>query len=264
MSARLFTTRRFFSLQPHQHSTKWQQYKPYIVTYTTVGVCCSGYAYNLYADDQIQKGLRKRGKHWHRSFIDKHLIFTRDNYNAGRWWTLVTYSFMHPSLFHLAVNMFAFTSFGPMAIGIFGVRSVAAIWLGGSVSGMYFSMLGDDYKNKQANSGRSWLITEIGGRPLPPRAERASATTQHVGSSASLLGIVTAVACRIPRQSVYFIPIPKAIPIYGAIGGFAVFSAIAYAQELVPFMGHSGHLGGMAFGMAYYVLALRKKRFPRR
>ena len=260
MSARFFTTRRSFSLQSPQRSTKWQRYKPYIATYTTVGACCSGYAYNVYADDQVQK----KGNYWHRSFIDKHLIFTRENYNAGRWWTLVTYSFMHPALFHLAVNMVAFISFGPMAIGLFGLRSIATIWLGGSVSGMYFSMLGEDYKIRQTKSDRRWLITEIGGRPLPPRAKIGVENTHHVGSSASLLGIITAVACRLPRHSVYIMPLPVAIPMYGAFGGFAVFSAIAYAQELLPFMGHAGHLGGMAFGAAYYVLALRTKRFPRR
>ncbi|KAL8853047.1 MAG: hypothetical protein Q9221_002077 [Calogaya cf. arnoldii] len=257
MSARSFASRRFFSQQSTGAPTRWK--KPYIVTYATIGTCCSAYAYNLYADDQA----RER-RFWHRNFIDKHLIFTRDNYNAGRWWTMVTYSFMHTSALHLAVNMLAFSSFSPICISTMGLRSFAALWLGGSVSAMYLTMLGDDYKKKQASSGSSRLITSIGGRPLPQRAQGNPENTRHIGASASLLSLVTAVACRTPWHGVYVIPIPVSIPMYGAVGGFAVFSIIAFAQDLVPFIGHAGHLGGMAFGAAYYALALRTKRFPKR
>ncbi|KAL8999591.1 MAG: hypothetical protein Q9169_001551 [Polycauliona sp. 2 TL-2023] len=260
LSTRTLSARRFFSQQSSNPSTQWQQYRPYVATYTVVGVCCSGYAYNFYADDQVQT----KRNFSHRNFVDKHLVFTRDNYNAGRWWTLITCSFMHTTILHLGVNMFAFTSFAPLSIMLLGLPSTAALWLGGSISAMYLTMLGHDYKRKLANTGRSWQMTNISSQPLPPRAQASRENTRHLGSSASLLGIITAVACRVPRHGVYLIPIPVPIPLYGASGGFAVFSVVAWEQDLIPFLGHAAHLGGMAFGAAYYVLALRLKRLPRR
>ena len=261
MFARTFASRRFFSQKVSESSARWQQYRPYIPTYATIGICCSGYAYNYYADDQAQ---RKRN-YSHRRFIDNNLTFTRDNYNAGRWWTMVTYSFMHTTVFHLAVNMFALSSFGPLCVGLFGLQSTVVLWLGGSMSAMYLSMLGEDYKKHEARSRVNSKPTTMAGWPLPHGSPVGNQENhRHIGSSGSALCILTAVACRLPQHGVYLMPLPVAMPMYGAVGGFAVLSAIAYIQDLVPFLGHAGHLGGMAFGAAYYLLALRTKRLPRR
>ncbi|KAL8726189.1 MAG: hypothetical protein Q9166_006862 [cf. Caloplaca sp. 2 TL-2023] len=259
MSARSFVSRRFFSQQTSQSSTRWQQYRPYIPVYATIGICCSGCAYNFYADDQANKKRNFK----HRDFIDTNLVFNRENYNAGRWWTTLTYSFMHTMPLHLAVNMFALSSFGPLGVALFGLPATAALWLGGSVSSMYLSMLGEDYKKKQARSGVPPKEISIAGWPLPRGNPVNVENAKHIGSSASLLAILTAVACRLPKHEVFLFPIPVGFPLYGAIGGFAIMSAIAYAQDLIPFFGHAGHLGGMAFGALYYVLALRTKRFPK-
>ncbi|KAI4279626.1 MAG: hypothetical protein L6R38_004982 [Xanthoria sp. 2 TBL-2021] len=256
MSARFFASRRFSSLQSPRAPTPW---RPYIATYTTVGICCSGFAYNLYANDRV----RKKQDFWHRNFIDKNLVFTRDNYNGERWWTMFTYSFMHTSGLHLAVNMLALSSFGPICVGLVGLPSTAVLWLGGSASAMYLTMVGEDYKKNQAKSRISSKPISIAGYPLPQGRPTDQRNMRFIGASGSLLSILAAVACKIPRHGVYVFPLPMAVPMYGAIGGFAVFSAIAYVQDLVPFLGHAGHLGGMVFGAAYYILALRTKRFPR-
>ncbi|KAL8766744.1 MAG: hypothetical protein Q9209_006566 [Squamulea sp. 1 TL-2023] len=259
MSARTIATRRFFSQKSPQTSTRWQQHRSYIPTYATIGLCCSGFAYNYYADDQMQQ----KRNHRHRNFIDKNLIFTRDNWNAGRWWTIITYSFMHTKALHLAINMVTFSSFAPLSVTLLGLPSTAALWLGGSASAMYLSMAGDDYKKKQARSAVNSNTMASAGWNLPQGVPVNQDNTKHIGSSGSLLSILTAVACRIPQHSIYFMPIPLPLPMYGVMGGFAIMSAIAYMQDLVPFLGHAGHLGGMAFGAAYYVLALRTKRLPR-
>lgn len=256
MSARSFATRRFFTQQSSPAPTRW---RPQIATYATIGLCCSGYAYNFYADDKAQK----KRKFWHRNFIDKNLVFTRDNYNGGRWWTMVTYSFVHTSALHLAVNMFALSSFAPISIGLIGLRSTSALWLGGSVFAMYLTMAGEDYKNKQAKSKGSSKPITVAGWPLPQSSPTDQPNMRFIGASSSLLSIVAAVACKIPQHGMYIFPLPVAVPMYGAIGGFAVFSAVAYIQDLLPFLGHTGHLGGIIFGAAYYTLALRTKRFPR-
>lgn len=256
MSGRFFVSRRFLSQQSSRAPTRWS---PYTATYATVGICCSGFAYNLYANHQV----RKNRDFWHRNFIDKNLVFTRDNYNGGRWWTLFTYSLMHTSALHLAVNMFAWSSFGPLCVGLVGLRSTAVLWLGGSASAMYLTMAGEDYKKNQATSRTSSKPISIAGYPLPQGRPTDQSNTRFIGSSGSLLSILAAVACKLPQHGVYVFPLPLAVPLYGAVGGIAVFSAIAYVQDLVPFLGHAGHLGGMIFGAAYYILALKTKRFPK-
>lgn len=128
---------------------------------------------------------------------------------------------------------------------------------------MYLTMVGEDYKKNQAKSRISSKPISIAGYPLPQGRPTDQRNMRFIGASGSLLSILAAVACKIPRHGVYVFPLPMAVPMYGAIGGFAVFSAIAYVQDLVPFLGHAGHLGGMVFGAAYYILALRTKRFPR-
>ncbi|KAI4240945.1 MAG: hypothetical protein L6R40_004825 [Gallowayella cf. fulva] len=259
MSARAFVRRRFFSQQRTPSPTQWQQYKPYLPTYATIGVCCSAYAYNLYADYAVKNKRNFR----HRDFIDKNLIFDRVNYNAGRWWTMVTYSFMHTTGLHLAANMFVLSSFGPLSVALFGLPTTAALWLGGSVSAIKLSMIGEDFKKKKMDSGLAPTQITIQGRALPRGKPENEENIRHLGASGSMLSILAAIACRIPQHGVYIFPIPASIPIYGALGGFAFMSAVAYTQDLVPLFGHAGHLGGMAFGLFYYVLALRNKRFPK-
>ncbi|KAL8678747.1 MAG: hypothetical protein Q9224_004192 [Gallowayella concinna] len=208
--------------------------------------------------------MEKNRNFWHRDLIDRNLIFNRENYNAGRWWTMITYSFMHANALHLGMNMVALSSFGPIGVALFGLPATVALWLGGSVSAIKLSMVGEDYKRKQMHSGVFPTNVIIVGKDLPRGTPENVENVKYVGASGSLLGIVAALACRIPQHGVAFFPLPITMPLYGALGGFAFMSAVAYAQDLVPFIGHTGHLGGMAFGVFYYALALRNKRIPRR
>ncbi|KAL8960555.1 MAG: hypothetical protein Q9183_005443 [Haloplaca sp. 2 TL-2023] len=211
-----------------------------------IGVCCSGFAYRYYANDQIS---RKRDYH-HQRFIDQNLAFSRENYNAGRWWTAVTCSVMHSDLWHLAFNMFALGSFGPIAVATFGLGPTALLWVGSGVVSSAAILVGEDYKKGNANAGEL-RSTERGGR-------------SYVGASGSLFGIVTAVACNVPQHKIFVFPIPFPFPMGPAIGVIGALSVIAYFQNLAPALSHTGHLGGMTFGGLYYLLSLRRRlRFPR-
>ncbi|KAL8812639.1 MAG: hypothetical protein Q9223_004903 [Gallowayella weberi] len=260
MSSRCLASRRFFSRQTSQPPNRAQQYKIYVPTYATIGLCILGYAYNLFADSQVEKKKNFR----HRDFIDKNLIFSQRNYDAGRWWTTVTYSFMHSWTLHFGMNMVVLSSFGPLSVALFGLPATAALWLGGSVSANKLSMIGEDYKKKQRNSAVPHETIDIAGSALPRSTPEVVENLKYYGASGSLSSILAALACRIPQQGVMFFPIPMMIPMYGAVGGLAFMSAVAYAWDLVPFVSHTGHLGGMAFGVFYYVIALKNKRFPTR
>lgn len=222
--------------------------------YATVSVCCSAFAYNWYANEQVEKKRDQR----HRRFIDRNLVLSKQNYDAGRWWTMITCSVMHFHFYHLLVNMLPLATFGPIAVSVFGPASTAVIWLGSSLSCSYAAMIAEDHKIKQAGAG-PWKDT------LPHKDTiRHDTRVQHIGASGSVLGIISASACVFPKQKMYIFPLPLPVRLYAALGAFGIGSAYCWAQGLLPSIGHTGHLGGMAFGIAYYFLALKRRvRIPR-
>ncbi|KAL9581706.1 MAG: hypothetical protein Q9203_005787 [Teloschistes exilis] len=112
-------------------------------------------------------------------------------------------------------------------------------------------MIAEDHKIKQAGTG-SWKDT------LPHKDTiRHDTTVRHIGASGSVLGIISASACVFPKQKMYIFPLPLPVRLYAALGAFGIGSAYCWAQGLLPSIGHTGHLGGMAFGIAYYFLALK-------
>lgn len=232
----------------------WQRLGPSVPIYATVSVCCSAFAYNWYANEQVNKKRDYR----HRRFIDRNLVLSKENVDAGRWWTTITCSLMHFHFYHLLINMLPLISFGTMAISAFGPASTAVIWLGSSLSCSYAVMIAQDNKMKQVVAG-SWKDT------LPHQdATRHNATVQHIGASGSVLGIMSAAACAFPKHQMWLFPLPFPVRFYAGLGAFGIGSAYCWAQNLLPTVGHIGHLGGMAFGVTYYLLALRRRvRVPR-
>ncbi|KAL8959464.1 MAG: hypothetical protein Q9193_003679 [Seirophora villosa] len=257
-----FVARRFFQYRPVQPPfSRWQQWKPYLPVYAVIGVSCSTYAYNLYADEQVTK----KRDYTHRKFIDRNLVFSRENYNLGRWWTMITISVMHFNALHLALNMLALASFGPRSVAMFGLPSTAIMWIGSSVAGSWAYLAGIEYKARQVKSGVPPKEINILGLRLPRGQPTAPEPDWSIlGSSSSILGLLAAVGCATPQSPMYIFPIPMALPMSSMILGFGLGSAIAWYQDLVPIFGHTGHLGGMAFGVLWYVLRLRRVgRVPR-
>lgn len=255
--ARGIIARRFFHHTPVQRvqsPSRWQQSKTYFPAYAAIGVCCSGFAYNYYADNQVAQ----HRNYTHRNFIDRNLVLSRENYDAGRWWTTVTHSLMHFHALHLACNMVALASFGPTSAAMFGLPSTAIIWIGSSFACSWATLAGQEYKSKQARSGLLPKPLEIFGRPLPHGQPSSPHSVQAVGSSSAILGLFAAVACARPRAGVFVFPIPIPVPMGALAVGFGLASAVAWSQDLLPALGHTGHIGGMAFGALFYALVLRR------
>ncbi|KAL8940047.1 MAG: hypothetical protein Q9216_003021 [Gyalolechia sp. 2 TL-2023] len=252
----LIVPRRSIQNKAREAPIPWQQSQPYATTYGAIAVCCSVYAYNLYADRQNDKKQIR----WHRDFIDKNLAISEENYNAGRWWTMVTHSAMHANEVHLAFNMVALASFGPMSIMMFGLPSTALIWVGSSLAGSWLMRAGNSYKARQARAGTTPKELEIFGHQLPHGQPTVrDPAHKSVGASSSVLGLFATVACSTPKNPVYVFPLPVPFPMGAMAVGIGLASAVAYTQDLLPGLGHMAHLGGMAFGVLYYVFALRRR-----
>lgn len=59
----------------------------------------------------------------------------------GRWWTLISASFLHGGLLHIFFNMAALSQLGPFVIQEFGAQRFIVIYILTGVAGFYLSLL---------------------------------------------------------------------------------------------------------------------------
>src|SRR6185436_5838739 len=56
--------------------------------------------------------------------------------HRAHWWSLVTYTFVHVSVLHLAVNMYALAIFGPRLEYAWGTRRLVYFYFAGGLGGV--------------------------------------------------------------------------------------------------------------------------------
>jgi rhomboid protease GluP len=57
----------------------------------------------------------------------------------GRWWTLITASFLHGGILHIFFNMMALRQLGPFVIEMFGMHRFAILYVWTGVAGFFLS-----------------------------------------------------------------------------------------------------------------------------
>lgn len=209
----------------------WREYNGQILTYATMVFCGGIFAYQQWAREQAKKEKNIKPLR----FIAENFVLNLSNLRAGRWWTLITYSFTHFNTLHLGCNLFGLLSFGPVVVSYFGTSGFVVCWLGSALAAAGASLLWE----KSRKSGQM--------------------VTGSVGASGSLLGFLTMIACHSPMHGVGLMFIPIEFPMWGAIAATAGFSVTALVLSWLPGLGHAGHLGGMTFGALYYFLRRRGK-----
>jgi membrane associated rhomboid family serine protease len=135
-----------------------------------------------------------------------------------RPWTVLTYAFVHATVFHWFFNMFALFFFGPRLEERWGGRGFAKFYLVAALGGALFSM-------------------------ISPHAP-------VVGASAAINGLLMAWAIFWPDDEVWFLglfPVRMLWLVIG-IGFFSMFNAMSSAGDGVA---HLAHLGGFAAAFAY-------------
>jgi membrane associated rhomboid family serine protease len=136
-------------------------------------------------------------------------------------WQLVTYAFLHGSLAHIFLNMFALFMFG---------RGLELYWGSRRFVGYYF-------------------VCVIAAALTQLAVEASSGGTEPVlGASGGVFGILLAFAWYFPQQRLILLPIPIPIPAWLFVTGYALielFSGLTRTQQSVA---HFAHLGGMLGG----------------
>jgi len=175
------------------------------------------------------------------------LAFSQQSFTDHRYWTLITYAWVHAvSMFgssdyfwvHIATNMIALFCLGPALEECLGHWRYLGLYIGGAIAAALFWML--------LNSD-----SDVEGGV--------------VGASGAVFALIAAAGTIAPRERVvvylfYVLPIKMtlrtmALVICGAELAQAVFGWL-------PEIAHTAHLGGALFGFLYIVairFVLRKK-----
>lgn len=136
-------------------------------------------------------------------------------FQFGRWWTLISASYLHGSLMHIVFNMIALHQLGPLIIKEYGTNRFVAIYTLSGIGG--------------------YLISSFFGVRFT------------IGASAAVCGLIgAALYYGRSRGGVY----GKAI--YSQIGGWA--ATIFVFGFIVPGINNWGHAGGMLSGALAGVL----------
>lgn len=214
-----------------QPGSLWQRKKDIIVSVAILVIFGSVYAFSQWARKQAMEKENLRP-----------LIFLRQNFETslsnlynGRLWTLLTSSFTHYSLLHLAVNTMAILSFAPLTLMRFGTGTFVFVWVGGAITSWVFQST----KNQ---------FSSFRGAPQ----DQAS-----IGASGVALAFFSIAAHISPQSQVIFFPFPFGVPIGLSWYGIGAITLAFLFSGAMPEIGHAGHLGGMAFG-SFTVLLLRK------
>ena len=170
-------------------------------------------------------------------FIQRNFVCSVDNVKSGRWWVILTCSSEHVQPWHLILNMSALWGTGRRFIRIYGAPAFLGTWLVSAITGS----LGSLYWEKHKNSDDTPAIGAI-------------------GSSTALFGLMSAESVFMLHvflgRNVPFVSAPFPVWIVPAFCfGASVFCL--YSDSL-PSIGHAGHLGGMAGGIAAYFLFRRR------
>ena len=150
-------------------------------------------------------------------------------------WQLVTYSFLHGSLTHIAFNMFGLYMFGSDIERLFGSRFYLWFYLASVVVAGLTHLL---------------ITTAMGSPPAP-----------MVGASGGIYGLLLAFGWYFPQRRVMllFPPIPMSARTFVVV--FAVVELFFGVTGTAAGVAHFAHLGGMLGG---WLMIEYRRRWSRR
>ena len=139
-------------------------------------------------------------------------------------WQLVTYSFLHGNLLHLAVNMLALYMFGSDIERVFGERRFLSYYLVCVVTAALAQL----------------LVSAMSGSPPYPT----------VGASGGVFGVLHAFALYFPHRTVMLVFPPIPMPAWLFVTLYGVLELYLGITGTQAGVAHFAHLGGMLGGYA--------------
>ncbi len=140
-----------------------------------------------------------------------------------RWWTPITYMFLHGGFLHLAFNMLMLFVFGTRVENRMGSRAFA----------LYYFTCG------------------LGGAVLSFGLLLTTTVAMVIGASAAVFGVALAFAWYWPDAEIYVFPIPVPIKAKWLVIFLAAVNLFAAMNGTNNGVAHLAHLGGFLFGFIY-------------
>ena len=140
-----------------------------------------------------------------------------------RWWTPLTYMFLHRSFLHLAFNMLMLFFFGPAVEERLGSSRFAAYY----------------------------LFCGLGGAVLSFGLMLTTPVAAVYGASGAVFGVALAFAMFWPDAPIYIFPLPIPIKAKWVVVFFATLSLLAAILGARDGVAHLAHLGGFLFGFIF-------------
>jgi membrane associated rhomboid family serine protease len=190
--------------------------------------------------------------------------------NGFRLHQIITYMFMHGSLFHLFFNMFAVYMFGRVLESVWGSRRFLTYYMITGIGAGLINILVAYIRIKAIEADLSpeaiaeiyrdgYGIIKHGKNYIDPVFGQLNLliNTTTVGASGAVFGILLAFGMLFPNMSLYIIPFPFPVKAKYMVTGYGIFELfMGFAG--IDNVAHFAHLGGMLFGIIL-VLYWRKK-----
>lgn len=167
--------------------------------------------------------------------IDYIAIPARLDILATRFWTPLTYMFVHENFFHILFNMLMLYWFGQIFLTYFSPKNLGSLYILGGLAGAALFVL---------TFNTIPLFVTMNDAPM-------------IGASASVMAIIFAVAFYRPNQEIGLLLLGRIKIIYIALIIF-VLDFIGLSSTSNP-GGHIAHIGGALLGYIYAKQYLRGK-----
>jgi membrane associated rhomboid family serine protease len=151
-------------------------------------------------------------------------------------WQLVTYSFLHAGLAHIAFNMFALFMFGGEIERLFGARLFT----------VYYFV----------------CVIAAGVTQLTVAALSSGPAYPTIGASGGVFGLLLAFGVYFPRRKVMLLFPPIPMPAWVFVTGYGIVELYLGVTGTQAGVAHFAHLGGMLGGIL--LIAQRHIRRTRR
>lgn len=176
----------------------------------------------------------------------RNMLVSLDAIDQGRWWTTLTSAVSHQEISHFAFNMFTAHTMCQILSIVPALNGghVALTMLGSAVCGSLGYIVNQKSKLKSALNG--------GDRAAAYSAFNVPA----LGASGAIMGLAATATCFTPFMPISIMFIPISFPLWIATAGYLVVDTWGL-QSSGSRTAHAGHLGGLAFGIFYYLVSLK-------
>jgi membrane associated rhomboid family serine protease len=146
---------------------------------------------------------------------------------AAKFWTPITYMFLHQGFIHFIFNLLWLYWFGRIFLQYLDQRKLVAVYLLGGLSGAAFFVA---FYN------------------IFPAFSNEVHVTLTLGASASVMAIVVAVAAWVPDHELHLLLLGRIRIKYIALGVFLITTIFDFSENTG---GKVAHMGGAIFGLIY-------------